>query len=106
MLLIFVEIRLTEKNVATLSRNTSGLIPILSPVATKILSPPTILKRKRPHIRKQSNPQQVGPSNGPVTCPASRQLSMGDEQVSNDQITDSLIGKVAFLSSVVFLLFT
>uniref|UniRef100_H2XYB1 Transcription factor protein n=1 Tax=Ciona intestinalis TaxID=7719 RepID=H2XYB1_CIOIN len=51
------DVRLTSKGLATLSRcsNTNGLISITSPAATKFLSPPTILKRKR-HTRKQSQP--------------------------------------------------
>ncbi|CAK8691352.1 transcriptional activator Myb-like [Clavelina lepadiformis] len=90
------DIRLTSKNLADLSRSTQSnrLIPIMSPVATRFLSPPTILKRKRPHVRKQANPQQAsGNNNNQVKCSASRQLSMvvPKTEMTDDQYTEALL---------------
>nr|XP_002119476.1 myb-related protein B-like [Ciona intestinalis] len=93
------DVRLTSKGLATLSRcsNTNGLISITSPAATKFLSPPTILKRKR-HTRKQSQPlpRSYSASQPPseVKSSVSRQLSMGAEPFNDSQITDAMIDEL------------
>nr|CAB3264097.1 myb-related protein B-like [Phallusia mammillata] len=99
------DIRLTGRNLATLARSTNSntLIPITSPAASKFLSPPTILKRKR-HPRKQSNPRpgvthsnQISVHTNPANkCTASRKLLMTEEKppLTNDDITDALIDEI------------
>lgn len=116
------DVRLNETNVAALSRNVQSnrLVPLTSPVATKFLSPPTILKRNRrksPHHRqldftnskyddviiKVTSPARQPAASASLGC--ARQLKLSEPEVmtssqveqsntDDDFITDAMIDEL------------